>query len=234
MLNPDLNVRTLAAEFAVRKRLQIQNALVSADAEWIAEVLRHQTKWMLAFNRGPESVTLSQEQIAAMGKAGVADLMRECLKNAESGFQYVYSSYPIVDAILNNRDPGHPLHGVLQAINAPSFRGFVERVTGIGGLVKADGQATLYSRGNFLTFHNDFDARNKRRIAYVLNFTRKWRADWGGLLEFYDAKGNVDWGLVPRFNALNLFEVPANHAVTYVAPFATESRYSITGWFSVA
>ncbi|MFM9862517.1 MAG: 2OG-Fe(II) oxygenase [Micropepsaceae bacterium] len=234
MLNPDLNIPSLAAEFAARKRIQISNALEPRVAEDIAGVLQHRTKWMLAFNRGPESVTLSQEQLSATGPEGIGRILQECQRNAQSGFQYVYSSYPIVDAIVNRRDAGHPLHAVLEAINAPGFRGFIERVTGVSGLVKADGQATLYSRGNFLTFHNDFDARNKRRIAYVLGFTRKWRTDWGGLLEFYDAQGNVDLGLPPRFNVLNLFEVPVNHSVTYVTPFATEGRYSITGWFSAA
>jgi SM-20-related protein len=225
MLNPDLNLRSVTAEFAVKRRVQISNALEAPIAERIADVLRNQTKWKLAFNRGSENVTLSQEEIAAL---------QECLRGAQSGFQYVYSSYPIVDAIVNRRDIGHPLHGVLEAINAPAFRAFVERVTGIGGLVKADGQATLYSKGNFLTFHNDFDAKNKRRVAYVLGFTKKWRSDWGGMLEFYDAQGNVEFGLMPRFNVLNMFEVPANHAVTYVPPYVPEGRYSITGWFSVA
>lgn len=234
MLNRDLNTKTLAAGFAQRRRIQIANALEADVAERIADVLQHRTKWVLAFNQGSEAQTLTQEQLTAMGRGRVAELMQECLRNAQAGFQYVYSSYPIVDAIVNRRDIGHPLHDVIEAINAAPFREFIERVTGVTGLVKADGQATLYSRGNFLTFHNDFDARNKRRIAYVLGFTRKWRSDWGGLLEFYDAQGNVDLGLVPRFNVLNLFEVPANHAVTYVTPFATESRYSITGWFSVA
>jgi Rps23 Pro-64 3,4-dihydroxylase Tpa1-like proline 4-hydroxylase len=139
-----------------------------------------------------------------------------------------------VDAIVSGRDTGHPLHGVLEEINAPAFRTFVENVTGVSGLVKADGQATLYTRGHFLTFHNDFDEKNKRRIAYVLGFTRKWRSDWGGLLEFYDEHGNVEWGLPPRFNVLTLFQVPTNHAVTFVPPFVSEGRYSITGWFSGA
>ena len=71
-------------------------------------------------------------------------------------------------------------------------------------------------------------------IAYVLNFTRRWRSDWGGMLEFYDERGNVECGFVPRFNVLNLFEVPANHAVTFVPPYVAEGRYSITGWFMAA
>lgn len=31
-------------------------------------------------------------------------------------------------------------------------------------------------------------------------------------------------------NALNLFRVPALHAVTEVASFAAAGRYSLTGW----
>ena len=40
--------------------------------------------------------------------------------------------------------------------------------------------------------------------------------------------GNVEGGFVPTFNALNMFEVPQDHAVSYVAPFAPGIRYSIT------
>lgn len=234
MLNPGLDVRALELEFAKHRRIQIRDALENGVAEKIADVLRHRTKWTLAFNRGTESITLSQDELAGMGMAGVSSLMQECLRGAQRGFQYVYSSYPIVDAIVSGRDAGHPLHDVLAGINAPPFLSFIERVTRTAGLVKADGQATLYSKGNFLTFHNDFDARNKRRIAYVLGFTREWRPDWGGILEFYDKQGDVVCGLMPRFNVLNLFEVPADHSVTYVPPYVPAGRYSITGWFSAA
>ena len=234
MLSTDLNANMLAAQFAKRKRVQIPNALEPGSAEAIADVLLGATKWALVFNRGSQNVTLTQEEIAGLGKVGMAKLMQECLQNAQTDFQYIYSSYPIVDAILAKRDVGHPLHAVLEQINAAPFRAFVEHVTGVSGLVKADGQATLYTRGNFLTFHNDFDRRDTRRIAYVLGFTKNWKSDWGGLLEFYDDQGNVELGLVPRFNALTLFQVPTNHAVTFVPPFVAEGRYSITGWFSIA
>lgn len=234
MLNPKLNAAALAAQYARKKRIQIQEILVPDVAERISQVLRTQTKWKLAFNRGKDTVTMSQEEIAALGRDGMAKLMGECLQNARTGFQFVYSSYPIVEAIVAKRDIGHPLHDVLMEINTQPFREFIEEVTGIRGLVKADGQATLYSRGNFLTFHNDFDARTNRKVAYVLGFTKGWRADWGGLLEFYDENGDVEGGYLPRFNSLSLFTVPANHAVTFVPPFVTEGRYSITGWFSAA
>jgi SM-20-related protein len=67
-----------------------------------------------------------------------------------------------------------------------------------------------------------------------LNLTHQWRADWGGILNFLDADGHVAEGYVPAFNALNLFRVPQRHNVSYVAPFAMNGRYSITGWLRAA
>lgn len=231
ILNPALDVNALAAEFAVKKRIQIQNVLDGPAAKGIDDVLRRQTKWQLVFNRGQENFTLTQEQIAAQGREGAMKLAQDCIQAARTGFQYLYYAYPIVDAILAKRDEGHPLHWLLGEINSPYFLDFIRKVTGIDSVVKADGQATFYGPGHFLTFHDDTHARVKRRIAYVLGFTKNWRADWGGLLEFYDKNGDVEFGMLPRFNSLSLFEVPAPHAVTFVAPYAAEGRYSVTGWF---
>jgi SM-20-related protein len=67
-------------------------------------------------------------------------------------------------------------------------------------------------------------------VAFVLGFSRNWKADWGGLTLFYDDGGNVTGAFVPAFNSLTMFRVPVYHSVTYVTPFAREVRYSITGW----
>ena len=69
-----------------------------------------------------------------------------------------------------------------------------------------------------------------RLAAYVLSLTPRWRAEWGGLLEFIGADGHIAAGYVPNFNSLRLFRVPINHHVSCVAPFAMAGRYSITGW----
>jgi Rps23 Pro-64 3,4-dihydroxylase Tpa1-like proline 4-hydroxylase len=65
----------------------------------------------------------------------------------------------------------------------------------------------------------------------VLNLTRRWQADWGGLLQFVDAAGEITDTWLPRFNTMALFRVPVRHTVSYVAPFANEPRLAITGWF---
>jgi Rps23 Pro-64 3,4-dihydroxylase Tpa1-like proline 4-hydroxylase len=53
------------------------------------------------------------------------------------------------------------------------------------------------------------------------------------VLNFYDARGHIEEGFVPTFNALNLFRVPAWHSVSQVAIFGG-LRYSVTGWFHAA
>jgi len=78
--------------------------------------------------------------------------------------------------------------------------------------------------------HDDKTGGHKRLAAYVLNMTPSWRPDFGGILHFFDERGNVSQGFVPTFNALNVFRVPAEHAVSQVALFGGY-RYSVTGWF---
>jgi len=145
-------------------------------------------------------------------------------------FQYLYDSFPISD--VYERGEGRELYvmRVYEFLNSPEFLDFARRVTGVASIALVDAQATRYRPGHFLTHHDDLIAEKKRVAAYVLNFTARWVADWGGILQFISADGHVAEGYVPVFNALNLFRVPQLHAVSYVAPFAQAPRLSITGW----
>jgi Rps23 Pro-64 3,4-dihydroxylase Tpa1-like proline 4-hydroxylase len=152
------------------------------------------------------------------------------LRRAQHCFQYVYNSFPVLecnrDGILMDRY----VMRVYEFLNSPGFIGFVREVTGIATIDYADAQATLYRPGHFLTRHDDAAEGKHRQVAYVLNFTPGWRAEWGGLLAFIGPDGHVSEAWAPAMNALNLFRVPALHAVTEVASFAGAGRYSITGW----
>jgi Rps23 Pro-64 3,4-dihydroxylase Tpa1-like proline 4-hydroxylase len=64
----------------------------------------------------------------------------------------------------------------------------------------------------------------------VFGLTPQWRIEWGGLLLFHGADGQVERGFVPRFNSLALFAVPQLHSVSMVTRAAPYRRYSITGW----
>lgn len=67
-----------------------------------------------------------------------------------------------------------------------------------------------------------------------MNLTPRWRTEWGGLLQFHDARGDLSHALAPAYNAIHVFTVPQLHSVSYVAPFAGAPRFAITGWLRAA
>ena len=108
---------------------------------------------------------------------------------------------------------------------------FIRDFTGDRELMMVGAQATRYLPGEFLRTHDDRHEQEARRFAYVLNLSRDWEADWGGLLHFVDDAGGVSASYVPNFNSLSLFKVPARHHVGLVAPWARQPRLAITGWW---
>jgi Rps23 Pro-64 3,4-dihydroxylase Tpa1-like proline 4-hydroxylase len=145
-------------------------------------------------------------------------------------FKFAYDTHLISFAGEPYSDSQHYLAQVAAFLNGPGFLGFVRNVTGIGAIEFAAAQATRYGSGNFLTAHDDNVAGSNRLVAYVFSFMPIWRPEWGGLLEFLDAAGQIEAGYMPGYNSLKLFSVPMSHHVSMVAPFAPGLRHSITGW----
>ena len=93
--------------------------------------------------------------------------------------------------------------------------------------------ASRYDPGSFLAPHDD---ANNGSLTFVLQLTKNWQSQWGGLLHFLDDEGSVVQDvLVPAYNSLLLFDLPADrgrrHCVSQVAPDVPELRLSYTGWF---
>ena len=176
---------------------------------------------------------LDKAALAALdspSRGAIAEKINRAMRGQD--YAFTFARYPILDAYLQQRAPGGPHDILLEHINDTPFLDLVRGITGISELRKADAQATLFAPGQFLAQHDDSHVAEGWRIAYVLSLApADWRPDWGGYLMFYDTDGDVVAGYRPRFNALNLFAVPASHAVSYVAPFAPVGRLSITGWF---
>ncbi len=123
------------------------------------------------------------------------------------------------------------LTGLIAALNHPDSLATFRAITGERARsALVNGQATRYLPGHFLTSHDDGIDGEDRVAAYVINLTKGWRADWGGMLQFHNAAGDIPLALKPGFNTIHLFRVPQMHSVSYVAPFAGAPRYAITGW----
>ena len=180
-----------------------------------------------------KSYDIALETLAAMLPERRAELEAAILEGGRTGFQYQFDAWRLSDLMEADQRTGGalaPLENVYDLLNSPAFLTFVKTLTGDGRCAHADAQATRYRPGDFLTAHDDDIAGKRRLYAYVLNFTPAWRPDWGGLLAFHDADGHVSEAYTPTFNALNIFRVPQQHAVTQVASFAGADRFSITGW----
>lgn len=235
-LNPALDPKAFSEQYARDKLVRIPNVFEEDTANAIEQVLMRHIRWRLVFPEpsagGREKVVLlTQEDIETMGRQAMAERMQAVMQRAQDNYGYLYQAYPMIQAYISGWDRGHPIHQITEFLNSPEFLEFGRSVIGVDVITKADAQATLYARGNFLTRHTDEGHDLERRAAYTLGFTRKWEPDWGGLLTFFDENLDISRAFVPRFNVLSIFDGRIMHSVSPVAPFAGTGRYQITGWF---
>ena len=236
-INPALDREALARDFYANARVQVRDVLTRETAEEIRSILNGQTRWGIAAQAGiadplgPQQVH-ARELATQAGKARAAAALQGAGQAVAKGdYGFAYGQYSLVQGFLEKWNEGGPHDLLLEYLNTRDFLDLVQDVTGIGGLVKADGQATLYVPQHFLGHHIDSHVAEGWKVAYVLNFTLdEWHPDWGGYLNFFDEEGDIVQGFRPRFNALNLFAVPQPHNVAYVPPFAPVGRFAITGW----
>jgi SM-20-related protein len=228
-LNPKLDVAILAAEFAKKERLQIRDFLAPEAAEKTYEQL-HASPWFLAFNDGDQVRELSPKQLQQLSPLERAEIQQRVHANAQRNYQFLYNHYPLYANYFRQRGEGHDLFRIYEFINSAEMLDFFRSLTGHAEICWADGHATLYQAGHFLKYHTDEKPSDKRVAAYVLNFTKDWGRDWGGLLQFWDKGFDVEQAYRPIFNALNIFTVPTDHSVSGVAPYCPGLRFSITGW----
>lgn len=230
-LNPALDRAALAAAFARDRRVQVRDMLTPETAEEVHRVLMA-TPWGLAVNPDGRSRGIRHAELRAMPQAERNAIGAGIARSVQQGgYGFVYHHYPMVTAYTERWAPDGAHDLLIEYLNAEPMLGLVRDVTGMPGLLKADGSATLFAPNQFLGLHSDSHVAQGWQVAYVLNFARDWKPDWGGYLLFHDEDGDVIMGYRPRFNTLNLFAVPQWHSVSYVPPFAPPGRLAISGWF---
>ena len=227
MLAPMQNPDELATRYAADDRLRLDNVL-SADVAEKVHASVAALPFDLIFHAGGSGRVAAADELERLSPAQRAQLSDEVSRQAAKGVGFLYAGYRMEGERLQAA-PGL-LRDLLASMNGELLER-VREITGIKTLVQADGQYTRYEAGHFLTRHSDAVAAEHRRVAYVLNFSKAWHPDWGGLLQFYSPEGEPRDAWTPRFNSLALFDVRHIHAVTYVAPFAPSPRLALTGWF---
>lgn len=231
-LSPDLDVEALARDFAALRRLRIPGILTAEAANAAAAALQAFDGWSVCVAAGGEhfELPLRDRRAADAGKQSWIDQAR--IDGADPRMQFIYDTR----RIAVEHDEGRELDvvsGFLAFLNSTAFLDFARALTGDDRIDHASAQATRYRPGQALTTHDDTGVGTGRLYAYVLNLTRDWNADWGGILLFPGEDGHVAQGFVPAFNGLNIFAVPMKHSVSQVATFAPRDRHAITGWLRI-
>ena len=187
--------------------------------------------WRLAVNRGEQIIDFRPETLAAFTPEQWAQLNKAVALGGRYGFQFRYETIRMPKPGGEDSTAVPPLLSAFtEFLSSPPIVAFMRTLTGADDIAFADAHASRYHPGHFLTAHDDEVTTMGRRAAYVLNLTPEWRLDWGGLLLFHDAQGNVVRGYTPGFNLLNIFSVPQPHSVSWVTPLAGQPRYAVTGW----
>jgi len=229
-LNPALQFAALTRDYGMKNRLQIPEFLDPASARQVHESL-DELPWGMAYNVGQVMHQLSPEQVAGMNDQEADEITAGIQERAQTQFQYLYAYSPIFQAYMMPTSPRYRIFDFIEFLNSPAILDFIRAMTGIDQIRWADAQATWYRPGHFLRAHDDSDPIRGRVVAYVMNLTPEWDRDWGGLLQFFDDRDNVEQGLKPSFNTFNIFTVPKLHSVSMVSTYVTAKRLAVTGWF---
>lgn len=103
---------------------------------------------------------------------------------------------------------------LIEDLNSADFLGFLERLTGIEGLIPdpylEGGGIHQIGTGGYLKIHTDFNyhshLRLHRRLNLLLYLNPGWRAEWGGAIELWDADvTECKASYLPLFNRMVLF-----------------------------
>ena len=214
-------------------RLHMRNFLPADFAGSLSRTLAGPIPWLRTFTAEGKGYDVALSAMADTPLDVQQAVDAAVAEGGRKGFQYDFEVWRISDEMEAGRRHGGalaPLEALYDYLNGQAFLDQIRAITGDPRPAYVDAQATRYRAGHFLTTHDDDLAGKDRLYAYVLNLTPEWRADWGGLLLFQGLDGHVTDGLVPCYNALNLFSVPQLHCVSQVASFVTASRLSVTGW----
>jgi SM-20-related protein len=227
-LTPRSDLGALAQRFAQGGAVSIPALLPPGQAAELARELAETQLWVEIFRAGEKVYEMPHAQFLALSPAQKDDLRRMVEDAARDGLQYRYRAIRVSEDAKERARRGLAIDRFADLLNAPETLDLLRAIVGTPAIGLADAQATDYRAGDFLTTHDDAIEGKNRVAAYVYSLTTGWQADWGGLLLL--ETGEAVSGFIPEFNTLRLFSVPTRHHVSYVAPWVTARRLSITGW----
>lgn len=222
-INPDINLKQIAEDFANKGRVRVRDFLSGEQAHALADCLARETAYQHAFVLDGNFGSASDEQLRSLSDSDRQALFQRVLDQASQGVGFWYGRCAVTS-------DGSPLDAFQRWLSEKATLAFFADITSAGSFHGASVQATRFNPGDFLTRHSDELTAEGRRVAFVINLSKDWHPDWGGLLQFFESDGLPTDAWNPDFNSLALFDVSQVHSVTCVAPFAPLPRLAVSGW----
>jgi Rps23 Pro-64 3,4-dihydroxylase Tpa1-like proline 4-hydroxylase len=222
----DTQAAAVAEVFSESNKCRLANFLELDEAKALSQELQAIREFDLVFFAGGENKAVPEVELRKHSDETRQQLQSEIFGNAAKGIGFLYGR-----RVITKDDQNQKLRQVIEWLNSPETISWVKSVTGMNDITHADANVTRFARSEFLTRHNDVLPNETRRVAFVINLSPNWHADWGGLLQFFEADGTSTHSWTPTFNSLSLFDVKHIHSVTCIAPYAPALRLAISGWF---
>ncbi len=216
----------LKQAYQQENKVKVENLFTLENAQAINQAVQSIRDYHLVFHVGDEHKAVLESELRKHDDETRLKLQTEIHQNASRGIGFLYGRHR-----FDNTHSNSVLRNTIEWLNSEETINWVKEVTGFQDITHADANITRFARGEFLTRHNDVVPNETRRVAFVINLSSQWHADWGGLLQFFEADGTSKQSWTPTFNSLSLFNVSEIHSVTCIAPFAPALRLSISGWF---
>ncbi len=186
LINPAVDRHAVREALARDGVVEIANYLPPATATQLADSLEAGVRWDLAYSRAGRGELLRAAQLASLSSEDIRRTLEGALDFGRSPFQFVYDTFKVIDSFLAREYADHLLYRFANALHSAAYLGHVRELTGCARIARMDVFAARYRAGHFLTLHDDVVPGEGREIAYVLNLTREWRPEWGGLLQITD------------------------------------------------
>jgi Rps23 Pro-64 3,4-dihydroxylase Tpa1-like proline 4-hydroxylase len=213
-------------KFIQKKIIQIKNILTYESAEEIYKYIFLHKNWNLS--SGFDKFKFTKPIQKQFDKANELQI-----KNINDKFKNDFFTY-MFHRTMNNNKPDYLEYLVRKQLNSPEFITIIKKITNLEISSLSTLFLSKYKPGHFLSPHSD---KGNGKLAFVLNLSKFWKPQYGGILHFLDEdRQNIIDSYVPDFNNLILFEVPEDHDrphfVSHIVPNIKHSRYAITGWYN--
>tara|TARA_A100001015_G_scaffold260701_1_gene305650 strand:+ start:1785 stop:2480 length:696 start_codon:yes stop_codon:yes gene_type:complete len=218
------NTEHYKSKFIISKKVQIKDILIDKVADLLFKQAIIEKNWILA--TGFDNMKFEKRISKQFEKANSIQIKKIQDKFKNNHFSYIFHR------TMNNQKPSFLEYTLRKNMASNEFIDYLNKITNLGLSKLNTLFLSKYKGGNFLSPHSD---QGNGKLAFVLNLTKNWKPQYGGILHFMnEEKTEIIESYIPLFNNLMLFEVPEGgipHFVSHVVPYIKQDRYSITGWY---